>query len=139
MRTTRSMVGGYNTRHIEEDDIKSLTRGQSRGQESRNVGSSLLGIQGDVAGTTADSSQRQQVLLAEEELLEVPIQRDDGWKLVSGSIQKEVEEGGIAKLILKLVAVTAGPKQPQVSHDLLALELSWSWVGHGSSGPAWAN
>ncbi|KAM1307389.1 hypothetical protein COP2_009970 [Malus domestica] len=51
MRTTGSMVGGSNTRHIEEDDIESLTRGQSRGQESQNVGSSSLGIQGDVAGS----------------------------------------------------------------------------------------
>ncbi|RXH98128.1 hypothetical protein DVH24_010453 [Malus domestica] len=36
-------------------------------------------------------------------------------------------------------AVAAGLQQPQVHHDLPLLELSWSWVGHGSSSPAWAD
>lgn len=36
-------------------------------------------------------------------------------------------------------AVAANLQQPQNIHDSPPVELPWSWVGHSSSGPSWAD
>lgn len=82
----KDVEDGRNKEHTSKKMAKrgarSAALGKRRGRRNMVGGTS----------TTAESSQRQQVLLAEEDLLEVSIHRDDGWNYVAGSTQEEVED-----------------------------------------------